>query len=66
MRVTTLAARYIQHARGNGQGEQVDEARYFLSIALESEKKAVLQEIVGVECGLPPLTRFLQKKTGSR
>jgi len=66
MRVTTLAARYIQHARGNGQGEQVDEARYFLSIALESEKKAVLPEIVGVECRLPPLTRFLQKKTGSR
>ena len=66
MRVTTLPARHIQDTRSDGEGKQVDEARYFLSIALESEKKAVLQEIVGVECGLPPLARFRQKKTGSR
>jgi hypothetical protein len=66
MCVTTLPAGHIQNARPNREGKQVDEARYFLSIALESEKRAVLQEIVGVECGLPPLARFLQKKTGSR
>ena len=66
MRVPALAARYIQHARANRKSKEIDEACYFLPIALEREKKTVLPEIVGVECRLPPLARFLQKKTGSR
>jgi hypothetical protein len=66
MRVTTRAAGDIQHARANGKREELDEARYFLSIALEREEETILTEIVGVECRLPPLARFFQKKTGSR
>jgi hypothetical protein len=66
MRVTTLPAWHIQDTRSDGESKQVNETRYFLSVALGREEKAVLQEIVGVECGLPPLARFLQKKTGSR
>lgn len=64
--MTTLAAWYVEYERAVGQGEDLDESRYFLPIALEREKGAVLQEIVGVECRLPPLARFLQKNTGSR
>lgn len=66
MRVPALSARYIQHARANRQSKQLYEARDFLSVALGREEKAVLTEIVGVEGRLPPLARFLQKKTGSR
>jgi hypothetical protein len=66
MRVPALTARYIQHARADWQTEQIDEACNFLSIALGREEEAVLTEIVGVECRLPPLARFRQKKTGSR
>jgi hypothetical protein len=66
MRVSPLSARYIEHARANGESKQIDEARYFLAVALGREEKTVLPEIVGVEGRLPPLARFLQKKTGSR
>ena len=66
VRVTTLSARYVEYSGRVGQSEELDKSRYFLPIALEREKWAVLQEIVGVECRLPPLTRLLQKNTGSR
>jgi hypothetical protein len=66
MRVSSLSARDIEYARPNGQTEQIYEARCFLAIALGREERAVLQEIVGIEGRLPPLARFLQKKTGSR
>jgi hypothetical protein len=66
MRVPALATRHIQHARPHWQLEELDETGYFLAIPLGGEKKSVLPEIVGVECRLPPLARFLQKNTGSR
>ena len=66
MRVPALPARYVEHARANRKSQQLDKARYFLSVALGREEKTVLTEIVGVECRLPPLARFRQKKTGSR
>jgi hypothetical protein len=66
MRVPPLSARYVQNARANRKSKQIDEAPYFLSIALGREEKTVLTEIVGVEGRLPPLARFRQKKTGSR
>jgi hypothetical protein len=66
MRVPALSARYVQNARANRKSKQIDEVRYFLSIALGREEKTVLTEIVGVEGRLPPLARFRQKKTGSR
>ena len=61
-----LAARHVENARFCRQSEQVYQARSLLAIPLGGEQKAVLEEIVGVECRLPPLARFLQKKTGSR
>jgi hypothetical protein len=66
MRVAPLSARYIQHASANRKGEKLDEAPYFLSIPLGRKEKTVFAEIVGVEGRLPPLTRLLQKNTGSR
>jgi hypothetical protein len=66
VRVPTLAARHVEDARSGGQAEQLYQARGFLAIPFGREQEAVLEEIVGVECRLPPLARFLQKKTGSR
>jgi hypothetical protein len=66
MRMSSLPARDIEYARSNRQAEQIYEASCFLAIALGREERAILQEIVGIEGRLPPLARFLQKKTGSR
>jgi hypothetical protein len=66
MRVSPLSARDIQYSRADGKAEEIYETRCFLAIALRREEETVLQEIVGVEGRLPPLARFLQKKTGSR
>jgi hypothetical protein len=55
MRVSSLSARDIEYARSNRQPEQIYEARCFLAIALGREKRAVLQQIVGIEGRLPPL-----------
>jgi hypothetical protein len=66
MRVTPLTAWHIENSSARGKAEQVEEAGRFAPVALESEKWAVLQEIVGVERGLPPFFCLLQKKTGSR
>ena len=64
--MASLAAGHVEHARADRETEDVDESRDFLPIALGREERAVLEEIVGVECRLPPLARFLQKNTGSR
>jgi hypothetical protein len=64
--VSSLPARNVQYSRADGQPQEIDEACRFLAIALGGEEETVLQEIVGVEGRLPPLARFLQKKTGSR
>jgi hypothetical protein len=66
MRMPTLAARHVENARPRRQSQKLDEPRSLLAIALEGKKRAVLQQIVSVERGLPPLFRFLQKNTGSR
>jgi hypothetical protein len=66
MRVPALSTGYVEYARSDGQAEQIYQARCFLAITLGREERAILQEIVGVERGLPPLTRLLQKNTGSR
>jgi len=64
--VPALAARYVENSRANGQSEKFDDARRFAAVAIRCKERPVLQEIVGVEGGLPPLARFRQKKTGSR
>lgn len=66
VRVPALSARHIQHARAIGESKELDQPGYFLTIPREREEWAVLQEVMGVEGRLPPLARFLQKKTGSR
>ena len=66
MGVAALATRYIENARARRESQQLDQSRSFLAVALECKKRAVLEQVVGVERGLPPLFRFLQKKTGSR
>jgi hypothetical protein len=66
MRVPPLPARDVEYARCYRKSKQLDEARRLLAIALVREQQPVFQEIVGIEGRLPPLARFLQKKTGSR
>ena len=66
MRVPALTARHVEDARANGQTEKLDDASRFVAIALGCEEEPVLQEIVGVERGLPPLALLAQKNTGSR
>jgi hypothetical protein len=64
--VAALAARDIENARASGELEELYDPRDFVPVVLWRKKWAVLEEIVGVECRLPPLARFPQKKTGSR
>jgi hypothetical protein len=66
MGVAPLATRDVENARCHRQPEQLYETRRFPTIALGREQEPVFQEIVGIEGRLPPLARFLQKKTGSR
>jgi hypothetical protein len=66
VRVAALAARDIEYARCHRESKQFNEARRLLTIALGRKQEPVFQEIVGIEGRLPPLARFLQKKTGSR
>jgi hypothetical protein len=66
VRVAALPAGNVEHTRCYRKPKQLDEARRFLAVALVREKQPVFQEIVGIEGRLPPLARFLQKKTGSR
>ena len=66
MGVPSLSTRDIEHARADGQLENFDQPRDFAAGSLRGKKRAVLQEIVGVEGGLPPLFSSGQKKTGSR
>ena len=47
--MTPLPAGNVQHARANRQTQELDETSYFLAVTLESEKKTVLPEIMGVE-----------------
>src|SRR6266404_9140835 len=66
MRVTAVTTWYVENARSQRQAEQIDQTRYLVAIALQGEERAVLEEIVGIECGFPPLACRSQKKTGSR
>ena len=64
--MTPLPARNVEDARASRQSKQIDEAGDFMAITLGREKRPVLEEIVAVERGLPPLSRWRQKNTGSR
>jgi hypothetical protein len=50
MRVTALATWYVENTRSHRQAEQIDQTRYLVPIALQREERAVLEEIVGIEC----------------
>jgi hypothetical protein len=64
--VAALPARHIQNACANGQCENVYQPRYLAPVTFRSEEGLVLEEIVGVERGFPPLATLSQKNTGSR
>ena len=66
MRMATLPARHVENPPTHRQPQQIKEPRRFVAIALGRKERAVLQEIVGVEGGLPPLAFLSQKNTGSR
>ena len=54
MRVASLAARHVEHARAGRKAEHVDEARDLATIALERKERLVLEQILRVEVALPP------------
>ena len=64
--MSALATRNVENPRANRQSQQLDESRDFGACAFRCKQRAVLQQVVGVERGLPPLDSLLQKKTGSR
>src|SRR5690349_10786533 len=66
MRVTALPARYVEDSGSNRQPKDLDETGHFAPVALGSEERFVLEEIVGVKRGFPPLAALSQKNTGSR
>jgi hypothetical protein len=53
--VPSLSAGDVEYPGSDGQPEQIYQTCCFLAIALGREELTVLQEIVGVECRLPPL-----------
>src|SRR4051794_21278593 len=53
--VTTLPAWNVEDAGTCRQAEEIDDARNFSAIPFGREKRSVLEEIVSVECRLPPL-----------
>ena len=66
MRVSSLSARDIKNAGADRQPQQLDEPRNLGACSLGGKQRAVLEQVVGVKGGLPPLGAFLQKNTGSR
>ena len=66
MRMTTLSARHVQNPGANRQGENVEQTRDFAPVAFGSKEWLVLEEVVGVKRGFPPLATLFQKNTGSR
>lgn len=64
--MAALTAGNVEDPRADRQLQQLDQPRGFAAVTLGSEERAVLDEIVSVERGLPPLALFSQKKTGSR
>src|SRR5258708_13090525 len=69
MRMSPLPAWAVENARSRRKRQDVDESRDFTTVALLREDGLVLEEIMGVEVRLPPLTLRLsrrQKNTASR
>ena len=61
-----LTTGHVQDARPDGQSQEIDETRDFRASSGGGEKRTVLEKVVRVESGLPPLVSLFQKKTGSR
>jgi len=64
--VSALATRNVENARPHRQSQQLYESSDFRARPFGCEKRAVLQQVVGVEGRFPPLEPLLQKNTGSR
>ena len=54
VRVASLAARNVEHARAGWKPEHVDESSDFVPVALEREQRLVLEQVLSVEVALPP------------
>ena len=55
MRMSSLATRNVENSRPRGKAEQLDQPSNFTPIALRREDWLVLEEILGVEVGAPPI-----------
>jgi hypothetical protein len=79
VRVPALPAGNVEDSRAVRKAKHVYDSRCFVPVALESEDRLVLEEVLGIEVRLPPLSwlrlaspgrwnRFSrgQKNTGSR
>jgi hypothetical protein len=55
MRVPSLAARNVEYSRPGRKAEQLDQPGNVAPIALRCEDWLVLEEILGVEVGPPPI-----------
>jgi len=66
MRVSSLPARHVEESRARRKLENLQQPRYFVPVTLEREDGLVLEQVLGVEVGRPPIGFRGQKKTGSR
>lgn len=64
--MTPLSTRHIENSRLCRKLENLYKTTNFLTIALQLEDWLVLEKVVRIEIGLPPLAFLFQKKTGSR
>ena len=65
MRVTSLPAWDVEHARSGGKPQQVEEPRNFMAIAREIEDGLVLEQVMRVELVSPPVGSR-ESRIGSR
>jgi hypothetical protein len=66
VRVSSLPARHVEESRARRKLENLQQPRYFVPVTLEREDGLVLEQVLGVEVGRPPIGFRGQKKTGSR
>lgn len=64
--MSALSTRHVEQTRAGRELDNIQQPRYFVTVALEREERLVLEQILGVEVGRPPVRFRGQKKTGSR
>jgi hypothetical protein len=56
VRVTALPARHVEDPCASGQREDLHQPSDFFAVPGEAEDRLVLEQVVGVEVGRPPIT----------